>query len=132
MDVALHCGALRVHLCIATLLTSPRISWISAVEWGVMLAAVVSGLFSPAGLPQNTTGGVRAGAVQHSRSQAAAGNLKQLWKVCCVCAHCDLKCFINLTAWLPLTGGGETLWSCPLPNCNCLLQTLPQLKPVFK
>lgn len=32
----------------------------------LMLAAVVPGLFSPAGLSQNTTGGVGTGAVQHS------------------------------------------------------------------
>lgn len=78
MAVALHCSASRVHLCIAAPLPSPCIPWVSAVGWGVMLAAAVPGLFIPAGLSQNTSGGVRAGAVQHSRSQAVAGNWKQL------------------------------------------------------
>lgn len=53
-----------------------------------MLAVAAPGLFRPAGLFQNTTGVVRAGTVQHSGSQAAAGNSKQLWKLCYGCAHC--------------------------------------------
>ena len=63
-----------------------------------MLAVVAPGLFSPAELSRNTTGVVRAGAVQRGGSQTVAGNLKQLWKLCCACAHCDLQWFINLTA----------------------------------
>lgn len=73
----------------------PSYSWILAVEWGVMLAAVVPGLFSPAG------------------GQAVAGDLKQLCRVCCACAHRGWKCFVNLTAWLPLTGTGEDLRVAP-------------------
>lgn len=53
-----------------------------------MLAVAAPGLFRPAGLFQNTTAVVRAAAVQHSGSQAAAGNLKHLWKLCCGCACC--------------------------------------------
>lgn len=60
-----------------------------------MLAAVPACLFSPTGLCRNSPGVVRAGAVQHGGGQTAAGNLKQLGKHCCACAHCGLWWFTS-------------------------------------